>query len=252
MRHVLEPIDLQFLGDLNRLGKASIREIGTAMNVTATAVRQRLVRLQVAGLISRSVIRNGRGRPHHAYSLTPAGLRHLGDNYSDLAMILWRELKRIPDQGIQLEVTNRIRDAMVQRFGRSGGQTVTERLNGLVATLLDRGFDVESVEENGLRMLRENSCPYQELAAQDRSVCDMELQVFESVLGASLLRTKCCLDGHNCCEFEPVGLASPDRVGFSGGEVNATGRLAGGESSGDARSHNELRSVSAEVAIGVG
>ena len=50
-----------------------IADLSTALGVTATAVRQRLDRLMKAGLVERSTIARPRGRPAHAYRLTPAG-----------------------------------------------------------------------------------------------------------------------------------------------------------------------------------
>ena len=74
---------------------------------------------------------------------------------------------------------------------------------------LDReGFDVETDTrtdgDETLPILREHHCPYHELAAEDRSICELEQSVFEEVLGVPVTLTQCCHDGHNCCEFEPA------------------------------------------------
>ena len=67
------------------------------MGVTATAVRQRLQRLMAEGLIERHTERKGRGRPNHRYSLTEKGERSAGTNFSDLAVVLWEEIKAVDD-----------------------------------------------------------------------------------------------------------------------------------------------------------
>ena len=60
--------------DLIRIaGPLSVSELADAMEVTATAVRQRLTRLMAQSMISREAIRAGRGRPKHRYSLTDKG-----------------------------------------------------------------------------------------------------------------------------------------------------------------------------------
>jgi len=46
MRSNVDQPDRQFLERLHRLGSSTIHEIGEAIGVTATAVRQRLTRLQ--------------------------------------------------------------------------------------------------------------------------------------------------------------------------------------------------------------
>ncbi|NOX55177.1 MAG: MarR family transcriptional regulator, partial [Planctomycetes bacterium] len=76
--------DRQLLQQLHRLGSATVSQLCAELGVTATAVRQRLLRLQSAELVTREAVRSGRGRPRYVYRLTDAGLRSLGDNYSDL------------------------------------------------------------------------------------------------------------------------------------------------------------------------
>jgi predicted ArsR family transcriptional regulator len=72
----------------------------------------------------------------------------------------------------------------------------------LAAELRERGFQVESDESGLLPVLRESNCPYYELAAEDPGICEMEQAVFRRALNADVRLTRCCLDGHSCCEFE--------------------------------------------------
>ncbi len=95
MKISLDPNDEQFLQRSHRSQSVTIEEICAEMGVTATTVRQRLVRLQGLGLVSREPIRTGRGCPYNTYRLTRADLCELGDNYADLAMILWRAIRNI-------------------------------------------------------------------------------------------------------------------------------------------------------------
>ena len=205
MRATLESSDRQFLERLHRLGSATVQEICGELGVTATAVRQRLNRLQGAGLVSRITVRAGRGRPHHAYRVTEAGQRDLGDNYADLAMILWRELHAIEEPEVRERIIHRIEDALVQQLGNGvGGATVAERLGRLGAAMAGRGYDVETDFTGTLPVLRENNCPYLELASSDPGICELEQNVFRRVLGTDVTLTHCCLEGHTCCEFQAV------------------------------------------------
>lgn len=202
MKTALEPSDGQFLNELHRVGPRTVQEICRAIGVTATAVRQRLQRLQSAGSVARQLVRTSRGRPHYVYRVTEQGLRQLGDNYGDLALILWREIRRIPDTAVRESITTRVRDALVERLGRYGDGSVAERVRRLSRSLSNRGYDVEVCASEKLPILRENNCPYQELAEEDRDICDLEREVFERSLGSSVQLSRCCLDGHHCCEFE--------------------------------------------------
>ena len=209
MKAVIETSDRGFLDQLHRLGSGTIHELCELVGVTATAVRQRLVRLQGQGLVARTMIRNGRGRPYFVYQVSEAGLNQLGENYSDLALILWQEMQSIEEPVLRQRVVHRVREAMVKRFGSTDQRrSLVDRLKQLQTKLSDRGFDVELDTSGDLPILRENSCPYQELASTDAGICEMEQEVFGEVLGTKITLTKCCRDGHHCCEFQPENVTS--------------------------------------------
>ncbi|MBM82981.1 MAG: transcriptional regulator [Planctomycetaceae bacterium] len=203
MKFTIDEGDRQFLEELNRLGEATIQDVCDAIGVTATAVRQRLTRLQASGFVARKMERAGRGRPHHRYHVTDSGLRQLGENYAELAQILWREIGKIPEGDVQKRVVAGIRQALIDRYRPVvQADSLSGRMGQLQEALTDHGFDVEIDASRSLPILRENNCPYHELASEDSSICEMEQEVFEQVLGTSVTLTSCCLDGHHCCEFE--------------------------------------------------
>ena len=65
--------DADLLDLLRCDGPLGVVELAEAVNVTPTAIRQRLVRLLAQNLIEREVERCGRGRPRHRYRLTTKG-----------------------------------------------------------------------------------------------------------------------------------------------------------------------------------
>ena len=209
MKILLEQNDQQFLEQLHRLGSATIREICSAVGVTATAVRQRLAKLQKADLVARETVRAGRGRPHHVYRVTEVGTRNLGDDYAELAQILWNELQNVEEPAIRQRIVEGVRQALIKRLGEvvREGSSLRQRVRQLQEALTEQGFDVEMDESGSLPVLRENNCPYQELASTDRGICDLEQEVFEEVLGTQVRLTECFRAGDNCCAFQAGGLA---------------------------------------------
>jgi len=204
-----ENTDQQFLARLNRLGDSTVQELCAELGVTATAVRQRLTRLLTDGCIEREAVPATRGRPSHVYRITPTGRRHLGDDYGELAPLLWREVRNIEDEGVRTRLLSHLRQALVERYGPiSSDAPLTERFQHLQQSLDREGFQVDIGERQQgdqlLPVLREHSCPYHELAAEDSSICDLEQSVFEAVLGVPVTLTQCCRDGDPCCQFEPV------------------------------------------------
>ena len=74
--------DAELLDLLRIAGPLSTSELAYAMEVTLTAVRQRLPRLLSQKAIQRRVTRHGRGRPRHLYSLTEVDLRRTGSTFT--------------------------------------------------------------------------------------------------------------------------------------------------------------------------
>ncbi|MBA3314945.1 MAG: MarR family transcriptional regulator [Planctomycetota bacterium] len=205
----LDTADRDFLRRLHRHDAATIQELCDELGVTATAVRQRMGRLVAARFVVRREVHEGRGRPHHVYSVSERGLRELGDNYAELATILWNELRNITDARVRRAIFDRIQDTLAERYGRGvDGRTVSQRVEQLKTRLAESGFDVEVDSQGRLPILRENNCPYYDLASSDPAICELEHKVFEQVLGTTLALTHRCVDGHNCCEFQAGGTPS--------------------------------------------
>jgi predicted ArsR family transcriptional regulator len=203
MRLSIQPGDQQFLGRLHEMGEGTVQEICREQGVTATAVRHRLVRLQEVGFVARELVPSKRGRPHHVYRVTRDALSELGSNYADLAQILWREIRNIEEPAVRERLATRVEKALVDQIRNVSPTAPLEvRLTELAAALRERGFQVESDHTGLLPVLRENNCPYYELASEDSGICELEQAVFRKVLNADVRLTQCCLNGHSCCEFQ--------------------------------------------------
>jgi len=144
------------------------------------------------------------------YRVTQPGLCELGDNYAEFAQILWREMNNIEEPSVRARVVSRIEDALVEQVGKVAPRApLADRMSEITSALRERGFQVEIDKSGPLPILRENSCPYYELASADPAICELEQAVFRRVLGAEVKLTHCCLDGHHCCEFEAVDQQMP-------------------------------------------
>ena len=202
MRVAVDRNDQEFLEQLHRMCGGSVQEICDAVGVTATAVRQRLTRLEGDELVVRETVKSGRGRPRHVYRVSDAGLRHLGENYRDLALVLWRAIHQVDNSTVRVSLLAAVRDEFVNKYGRvNKNRPLKIRVQQLQEQLVSRGYDFEFDAEEGLPVLRETSCPYQDLATLDPSICEMESDVFSRILNADVSLTQCCLDGHAHCEF---------------------------------------------------
>jgi predicted ArsR family transcriptional regulator len=199
-----ESSDRSMLDILRREGAVTISALVAEMGVTATAVRQRLQRLMNEGLIERKTERKGRGRPNHRYSLTEKGEHSAGNNFADMATVLWEEIKSVEDPNIRRGLLKRIADRFVSRYRNDiSGETLGDRMKSLASLMGEREIPFVVDESKSLPVLSALACPYPELAKTDRSVCTMEKLMLSEVLGSSVRLSECRLDGATCCTFTP-------------------------------------------------
>jgi predicted ArsR family transcriptional regulator len=186
---------------LRRDPSLSIAALAKKLGVTATAVRQRLERLMLGGLVERRADARPRGRPAHVYSLTSAGRRLGGDNFRDLAMVLWAELRNVQDPGVRQGLLGRIAGSLADAYrSRIAGESPASRLQSIAGVLGERDIAC-SVEDGPLAVLTTYSCPYPELAEQDRAVCATERLMLQELVGSAVQLSECRLDGASCCKF---------------------------------------------------
>ena len=226
--------DLAVIELLRRENPLGIADLAAAMGVTATAVRQRLDRLMADGLVARSLIgpadeSRRRGRPSHRYVLTEKGFRSGGDNFRDLAMVLWGEVRSVKDPGVRQGLISRIGSALAGLYAdRISGATPRQRVESVADLFRDRrlSFDVTPPagdSADGPSVLTARSCPYPELAERDRGVCAAERLMLQDLVGGSVRLSECRLDGASCCRFTLDPVPAPGSV--AEGSVGAEGPL---------------------------
>lgn len=186
-------------------GKASIRDVATDLGVTSSAIRLHLTQLQASGAIRVEKVREGVGRPYNVYSATPKAHNLFYKDYGDLARLLLEEVSETqgPDafQGVLRRVGDRLADVYRDRVW---GQELADRVRSWAELLDQRGVPVELEQTEDGYVLREFGCPYQNVAVENRAVCEMEQLVMARLLESGVKLTQCVLDGHRGCQFSIV------------------------------------------------
>lgn len=200
----LDARDREILEHLHRSDGADVLDLCKKLGVTRTAVRQRIARLESAGLIISALRSQTRGRPRNEYRVTAEGLHSLGENYRELAVIFWEAIIGHPDAQVRSELISRVQNVLAERLTKqlTSGASVGDRMDQLAGEMKASGFNVESDHSGGLHILRETSCPFPMLAEVDETICQVERQVLEQVLGSPVEFRSRCRDGHGCCEFQ--------------------------------------------------
>jgi len=183
-------------------GKASIKDVAADLGVTTSAVRLHLTQLQASGAIRAEKVREGVGRPYYIYSVTPQAHNLFYKDYGDLARLLLEEVEETqgPDAlpGVLRRVGNRLADMYRDQVW---GQELADRVVAWAELLDQRGVVVELQKEDGGYVLREYGCPYQNVAIENRAICEMERQVMARLLESGVALTQCVLDGYHGCQF---------------------------------------------------
>ncbi len=201
--------DASILGLLRERGALTINEMIGLLGVTATAVRQKLDRLSATGLIQRhrQFASDGqqhmRGRPSFSYELSDAGRRQIGNNLGDLAEVLWEEVCRISNPIIRATVLHGVSHRLAELYGdRISGRTLDERMAALADIFAQRQIPVRVERQNGLPVLNVQGCPYPDLAQHDRTICEMETELFSKLVGQPIKLGRC--QDHGCCTFQAL------------------------------------------------
>ena len=198
------------------------------MKVTETAVRQRLSRLLAAELISREEVKLSRGRPNHMYSLTKKGRASSGHNFSDLATVVWDEVRAIEDVTIRSSVIQGIAKRLAQKYKDEIGSlsldpndasSIQDRAKSIATFFESRGIpvsvefasseqsgsnaDAENASKNLLPVLNLHGCPYPGLSEKDDLICEMEQAMFAELAGCGVGFNRCDhKSGSDCCTFQ--------------------------------------------------
>ncbi len=186
-------------------GKASIKDVAGAIGVTPSAVRPHLTQLQASGAIRSEKVREGVGRPYHLYSATPEANRLFRNDYGDVTRLLIAEILETQGTEALQGILGRVADRLASLYrDRIWGQQLVDRVRAWVDLLDRRGVAVEVEKAGEGFVLREYGCLYQNLALENRAVCEMERRVMARLLDSGVKRTQCVLDGHRGCQFTIV------------------------------------------------
>ena len=203
MSEPLSQHDRDLIELLREAQQLTVGQLVAAMGVTATAVRQRLIRLMAFGLISRTQTTAGRGRPSHHYELTDKGRQAANNNLGDLAVVLWEEVHQIADPDLRRKVISGVVERLAKKYeAQMQGETVEERMRSFSQLFAERDIPVSVEHKDGLPVIKVSGCPYPTLADDSRDICEMEQQLLERVIGHPVDLCQCQQDGDQCCSFQ--------------------------------------------------
>jgi predicted ArsR family transcriptional regulator len=188
---------------LRRRSQATVKEIGDALGLTATGIRQHLTVLERDGLVESREERGHVGRPALVYRLSPEGDGLYPKKYDELANALIEEARKVlgPQALAQLmkSVANRF---AAPHAARLSGKPLDERVEAAGRILEARGNVVtQSVDANGEYSVCKHTCEYWNVATKNSIICALDVEFVRQLAGADARLTTSLLRGDDCCTF---------------------------------------------------
>jgi predicted ArsR family transcriptional regulator len=196
-------------------GPSTPERLAGSLGLSRTGVLQQLHALEAAGLVSRTAIRHGVGRPRHEYDVTDAAQDLFPTNYDGLASGLLAAIRAIGGdvlvEGVFEErrriTRERVRQRMAERLAPDA--PLVDRARELAVIQDEQGYLAEAVvSPDGVIRLVERNCAIHRVSSEHAAACQAELDLFREVLGTTVERETHIAAGDRCCTYR-IG-ARPD------------------------------------------
>jgi predicted ArsR family transcriptional regulator len=201
----------EILVHLRRTGPASPDSIAGSLAASRSGVTQQLRALELAGLVSRTTLRHGVGRPRHLYDVTADAQGLFPSNYDGLATGLMAAIIEVGGETLLEEIflarrrqaEARTRELLEARLGPE--PTLADRVAALAEIQDELGYLAEVRRDDGQLRLVEHNCAVLHVARGNPAACQAEMDLFSALLGARVVRETHIRAGDRCCSYVVAG-----------------------------------------------
>src|SRR4030042_4168997 len=131
----------QILEYLQRHGRATVKELGSLLDLTSTGIRQHLPGLQRDGLVDAREERGRVGRPTLVYSLTKKADALFPKTYDALASVLLEEIRSSQGNERLHELLHQVAERMASPYTeRMEGKPLAERVRETAGIMEEEGW----------------------------------------------------------------------------------------------------------------
>jgi len=159
--------------------------------------------LQRDGLLESKAVRQGVGRPRNVFTLRASAYEKFPQGYHRLSDRLLEILKsRMTEADIQALFERIGADIATEHAMNMQGKPLEQKIDTLIGLLGEEGF-MSRLEKVGADdfVLTQVNCPYQYVATRHPEVCELDLQLMNTVLGTAVQREACVANGDAACTF---------------------------------------------------
>lgn len=193
---------------LKTRGEATVDEIVEELqqrrgkDITAVTVRHHITCLQRDNLIASPQLRHRDtpGRPQHVYTLTEAAAAQFPNNYQELASGLLQAIQEhLPPEGV-----NVILEGVARQMANAANipdLPLAQRLDMAVEFLCTRGYQAYWESDAAGFILHTDNCPYHQVAQDNHALCEMDMRLIATLLGAVPRRLTHVAAGDSSCAY---------------------------------------------------
>ncbi|EQA7315386.1 helix-turn-helix transcriptional regulator [Morganella morganii] len=192
---------------LKKHGPMQASEAGEHLGTTGEAARQQFTKLARDGMVEAHSECRGVGRPVQRWHLTALGNKRFPDCHAELTVKILTTIRReLGEDAIGKIITARENEARRDYFDKlQGAKTLEERIIRLVAIRTEEGYMAQwEKEPEGSWLIIENHCPICSAARMCQGFCRAELELFQTVLNASVERVEYLLTDSRRCVYRVI------------------------------------------------
>lgn len=201
---------MKVLEALKNKGECSLDQLVEALKEHKTSIRRALESLSSQGLIEKSFIQKGRGRPALVVELTSESEKFFPSRESEILSGLIRYLM---DQGHESLIQSYFEGYWEQKYQRvlkkmesQNEDTTQKRLSALKSVLKEDGFYPQARIQKNQVTVKECHCPLAAVAREVSIPCQLEAKLIAKVLKAKKVKVSPMGLERRECLFESTTL----------------------------------------------
>ncbi|OAB42361.1 helix-turn-helix transcriptional regulator [Paenibacillus glacialis] len=189
---------------LKQQGGMDVNALSSEFFLSGMAIRQHLNALKEEGLVTYEEEARPMGRPAKLWRLTPEANRYFPSGYSELSVSLINSMREaFGNEGLDKLLAVRNKNMLDQYLLHlSDASDLRGKMEKLADIRTNEGYMAEVKDQgDGSLLFIEKHCPICEAAATCAGLCKNELNLFQTVLGNSVLVERVehiLVGGRNC------------------------------------------------------
>ena len=193
----------QILGLLKRNGQISLRDLASGLGVSKVAALRHLTHLEAEGLVVRQFRAGTIGRPQVYFRLTDQSARLFPAAYAEMSLHALEFIERKLGRPAVVQLLRQRTQELYRAYrSRVQGPALAGRVAEL-ARIRDQGGYMAEIGpvRKGTHQLLEHNCPILAIAGEYGEACEVERNLFRSLLGAEVDVTHRAAAGDSVCRF---------------------------------------------------